>query len=301
MAGLVAGVSYLMRPSFMLFPFFITVYTLLFQRSELRYSLVHAGVVALMLLPFSYWNYVNHGVFKPTPLEGGGGVAHIGYWRFKLPRNYVERFYWSNTTEYDCTEPFRLSDEERHKGQIAFEKEWTEILARLDTCHSAEDKIQLKYMAAATPGKFKLYNSQFTRGREHLLWEKTLMHAREDPWFYFKTRIYTLCRSYYTGISYNNWVVSTSMVSRIKTVYPFMVTFFCIFIGLCISTIYVFRVKSEGLLILWSIAAYQGVVHMFFTIQARYIVPVHFTVLILLSLTLGSWIATRRQKNLARI
>jgi 4-amino-4-deoxy-L-arabinose transferase-like glycosyltransferase len=286
LAGVVAGMICMMRPSFLLFPFLITGY-FLFKRLGWRYTVLHVVLFTTTLLPFSLWNYFNHGVFKPTPLEGGAGVAHMGYWSFRLPRNYTEHYYWHNTTEHDLMDPFAFSAEERESNRLIFEQEWKEILIKLDARNSPEDRVEIERMTRYNPYAFKLYNSDYTKDREKLLWMKTLEHIWDNPWFYFKTRVYSFCRFYFTGVSYNKWNSAASILGKIKTLYPFLITFTCIFIGFVVGIISAVRSRTPGTFILCAMALYQGVIHVPFAIQARYTVPVHFTILILLALAVS--------------
>jgi len=82
-----AGAAFQMRSSILLLPALWIVARWVFQRdkAKLGANLVFLCAFGLTLLPYSLWNYAHHGVFKPTPLEGGGGVAHMGWWSGKIP------------------------------------------------------------------------------------------------------------------------------------------------------------------------------------------------------------------------
>jgi 4-amino-4-deoxy-L-arabinose transferase-like glycosyltransferase len=284
--GIVAGINFLMRPSFILFPFIITIAYLFFDRKRTKPLLVHLAVFIVCLMPFSYWNSLHHGKFRPTPVEGGAGVAHIGFWSFKLPRGYQEHYYWGNRIGDDWMDPFSYSAEETAKSKREFEREWEGILAELAPKRSLTDVKTEQWMKDHNPGIFVLHNSEYTRQREKLLWTKTIEHIKEDPWFYLKTRCYSFCRFYFTGIGKAELASAMTWSGKIKTVFPFLITFTCVFLGVVVSLIYLMMKNllfREGILVLVVLVVYQGLVHVPFAIQARYTVPVHHQVLTLVS------------------
>jgi hypothetical protein len=288
--GLIAGLLFSMRPAFLLFPVLLTSYILFFNRKSAKFALIQLSVFGLTLLPFAAWNYTHHGVFKPTPLEGGAGVANIGYWSFKLPVGYTERFYWNSTVTPDWTNPVHMPEAEREANRIRFEAEWLQLLASQRNLLSQEDSQNIKLMKSdKNPGIFILYNSQYTLAREKNLWNGLMQHIREEPLFYLKTRVYSFFRVYFTGINTRDLAENPSVSGKLKTLYPFAVTFTCILLGLMLSLIYFVlkRKKMEnGLKLLLLISLYQGLVHIPFAIQARYTVPVHFCILIMVSIIL---------------
>lgn len=287
--GILAGLNFIMRPAFLLFPFVITLWYLLFKRDQLKYISVHLIVFCITLLPFTYWNFKNHNSIQPTPIEGGAGVAHIGYWSFRLPKGYQENYYWGNVVPDDLTNPFTFSDEEFQKNKIEFENEWKEILDNIKPLNKKNDLKNLESMSEQKLGIFKLYNSEYTLARESLLKKKIKEHILEKPAFYIETRIYSFFRLYFTGINKNELERSATISSTLKSLFPFAVTFISICIGYFISVILLLKNKYErsyetGIIII--LCFYQGAVHAFFTIQGRYLVPVHLLILILVALAI---------------
>jgi hypothetical protein len=285
--GIVAGLNFLMRPSFLLFPFFIAALLFFFNRSYFKFFVVHISVLLLMLIPFSIWNYQNHGVIKPTPIEGGAGVAHMGYWSFKLPCGYLENFYWWNKVGCDLTNPLYLTAEEYHKNKLEYEREWKETIKNLDKLQTEKDISNFEYMKNNNPGIFYLRNSQYTLERDKMLWKNLIEKIKEDPFFYIKSRIYSFFRFYFTGIDYAEYN-NASTLGKLKLIFPFIVTLTCILFGLFFSIFYLIynKIFSKEIIFLLSISLYQGLIHIPFAIQARYTVPVHLFILILLSTTL---------------
>ncbi len=284
--GLIAAMLFQFRPAFLLFPLLITFYSLLFRKPLLKYFALHFTVFFVSLLPFSYWNYTNHGVFKPTPIEGGAGVAHIGYWTFKLPAGYHESYYWGNIIVHDLTNPMQHhSTDSTHVA--AFEHEWYSIHSELQLLLSKKDHTNLATMhSEKNPGIFPLYNSSFTNKREELLWKEVKHHAKEEPWFYLSTRVFSFFRFYFTGINSEELSQQTSHAGQLKVVYPFLITFTCILGGMMLSAFFIIRKKfkvQDGVLWMFMLALYQGAIHIPFVIQARYTIPVHLCILILVA------------------
>ena len=96
--GLLAAAIVQVRPVFLFFPLAQVAFDWLWTQREFRLPAA-AGFLTLFgltLLPYGFWNLQHHGVFKVTPLEGGGGVMQIGFWALRMP-NYREQHYWTNT------------------------------------------------------------------------------------------------------------------------------------------------------------------------------------------------------------
>ncbi len=272
-----------LRPAFLLFPFFFFVYKLIFRRDNLKFHALSCGLYLILLLPFGFWNYSNHGVFKITPLEGGGGVIHIGYWCPKLPEGYKENFYWGNVCVADYTQPSFTPDEERQKNAALFENEWLEINKKLEPFFSDEDKEKIALMRENNPGQFVLYSGAYTNEREKLLMEKTVEHVKEDFWFYTKTRIYTFCRLWFTGINKEEWNGANGISAKAKVIYPFLSSFVFTFLGLLLSAVSLVLgiIKWKDFHFLFLLTIYYGLIHTPFAFQARFTVPVHLLILMM--------------------
>lgn len=287
--GIVAGADYLVRPSFLLFPLLL-IYTLWIIRKKeyLRYYFVHLITLFLCTVPFSIWNLKNHGVYKPTPLESGAGLMHMSYWSFKLPFGYKETFNWDNVIVKDATSPFGNAVRNKKYIQI-YENQWKELITACDSLQSNKDRENLDVMKNSRKPLFITYNSKYTLKKEKMLREYTLQEIKKNPFFYLETRIYTFMRFYFTGFNENAFNNSKSFLGKVNAVYPFIVTFSTIFLGLFLSLIYLLRYrffKNTYLIILTSFCLYVGLAHLFFTIASRYTVPAHFFILILFSIYL---------------
>lgn len=272
-----------LRPVFLLFPLFFFIYKLIFKRDNLKFHALSFVLYLLLLLPFGFWNYSNHGVFKVTPLEGGGGIMHLGYWCPKLPEGYKENFYWGNVCVADYTQPNFISDEERQKNVALFENEWQEINKKLEPFFGEEDKKRIALMRENNPGQFVLYSGAYTNEREKLLTEKTIEHAKEEPWFYAKTRLYTICRLWFTGINKDEWNSANSFSAKAKVIYPFLSSFVFTFLGLIFTAVSLLLgiIKWKDFHFLFLLTIYYGFIHTPFAFQARFTVPVHLLILLM--------------------
>jgi hypothetical protein len=283
--ALVCYVIFIIRPAFLLFPLVIAAYL---YRSRLNYALLFLFTYSLLLLPFGYWNYKNHGEFKLTTIEGGAGVAHLGFWAYKLPTNYIDSFYWGNKVISDLTNPFSFSQPEFAINAKSYNSECTLLWNRLSVYLTKEDSIYLMKMKNNPYGIFLLYNSQYTLARESALKNVTIEHIKNEPLYYLKTRFYSLFRNYVTGINEENFHKATSLREKLKCVYPFLVTFVFIFVGLIFVTYTALnqRFKNQTFILLLLMAWYYGLVHIPFSIQARYTIPIHLIILSLLPFSL---------------
>jgi|TARA_Y100000310_G_scaffold345350_1_gene464017 hypothetical protein len=290
--GLLGFVNFQLRPAFLLFPFFFLFVIVIFkpERKKVFYLLIQILVFSISLVPFGFWNYTHHGVFKVIPLEGGAGVSHISYWSFKLPSNYTNNTDWHNNVGNDVF--MNLVAERSEKNVIKYENELAEIISGASIHMTNQDSARLNVMKENNPGTFILYNSAFTKMREKLFWKFTFSHILEDPSFYIKTRILSFCRFWFTGVNMSKLMDCRSIKCYAKVFPPFTITFTFIFCGLLfvsyhlISKQFAFSKYTD----LYILIIYFGLCHIPFAVQARYTVPVHLLVLTLLSCTIMEFV-----------
>lgn len=298
--SLICYLLFLTRPAFMLFPILLFFYFILTKQKDFAYSLLFICTFFVLLVPFGIWNKYNHNQFKITPIEGGAGVAHLGFWQLKLPDGYVEPFYWGNSTSYDLTKPKFYTDEQYKDNVKLYEKEMSEASKDLSNYNSSKDSINLALMNKTNPGIFLLHNSEYTIAREKLLLNLTLCHIKEEPIYYLKSRVFHIIRYYITGINYIDLKNANSILGKAKIIYPFIITTIFIFLGLLISTLTIlFKGRGEILkyMPLIAICWYAGIVHIPFSIQSRYTVPVHMIILILTSISIINVIKLKYEKQ----
>lgn len=294
LTGITFSILVLTKPAFLFLPFLLTFLTLAL-RSNLKNYIFILIFFLLGLVPFSAWNHANHGVFKPTSIEGMATIAHMGYWNFKLPVGYKSEFddYQSSIVS-DLTNPFMFSDEDYLSNVISFENEWSQINEELDTLLSPAYRIDLAHMRE-DPTIFISYPSDYIIKREELLNAVILENIKKDPLYYLSTRTYNFFRVFFTGINISNFIDSKSFFEKLKMVLAFAISFSVIFCGFLYSTFYIIKnwtTLSSEMLILYSYIFYTAAVHVPFTVQARYTVPIHLCLLILLSI-----ITTQKNKS----
>ena len=293
--GLAFGVLYYVRPAFLLLPFFtcaIAFYS--YKRMILkRHILTTLLTFIISALPFVVWNYLNHGVMKITPIEGGAGVAHMGYWSFKLPANYIENFYWGIAVFPDITNPIRYTPDEYEINKLSYESEWKLILQSLDHLQTLEDRKYIEIMKVENeikPGRFLLYNSAYTQQRESELWKGLIRDVSNDPYFYFKSRIYTFFRLFFIGLNPDSLDKAYTLEAKMKVLYPFLITLTTIFFSFLFCTYYLikFRKKVEtDIFFIYYLIVFQAAIHVPFAIQSRFMVPVHLLIFIMISILLS--------------
>ena len=276
----------LTKPAFLLLPFLL-IFLAIILKSNLKNYIFIIIFFLLGLMPFSAWNYANHGVFKPTTIEGMATIAHMGYWNFKLPAGYKSQFddYQSSIVS-DFSNPFIFSDEEYLSNVISFENEWNQINEELDILLSPSYRIDLAYMRE-DPTIFITYPSNYIIKREELLNAVIIENIKKDPLYYLSTRTYNFFRVFFTGINVSNFTDANSFFEKLKMILAFAISFSIIFCGFLYSTFFILKnlkTVSSEILILYSYIFYTAAVHVPFSVQARYTVPIHLCLLVLLSI-----------------
>ena len=238
-------------------------------------------------MPFAVWNQANHGVFKPTTIEGMATIAHMGYWNFKLPVGYGSEFddYHSYVVS-DFTNPFTYTDEVMQNNISIYESEWRDITSQLEPLLTESFRRDLEYMKADA-SVFVTYPSEYALKREELLTQAIIQSVKDDPLYYLKTRAYNFFRVFFTGINKSNFSNDSSYFSKIQMILAFVISFIIIFCGFIYASIFMFKnwkTISYELAIIYFFIVYTAGVHTPFTVQARYSVPIHLCLLILLSI-----------------
>jgi hypothetical protein len=94
--------TFQVRPVILFIPFIRFAYLIYkYKALNIEKNIVFIVLFIASMLPYGYWNYKTHGVFKVTPLEGGAGVIYLGYWSPKMV-DYKEKNYWYNTSPKDA-------------------------------------------------------------------------------------------------------------------------------------------------------------------------------------------------------
>jgi hypothetical protein len=297
--GITIAAGCYFRPAVLLLAPAVALGAWVIERRSPWPGLVHLAVFGVLLVPFGLWNLKNHGVFKVTPVEGGGGASHLGYWSFRLPPGYADRFYWGNPFIEDLFNPFKVSADEGKSAIAAYEEEWTGLAKRLEPAETeADHQLQAVMKGPANPGIIPIRASKYAQQREKLMWEKVREHAASEPWFYLRTRAYTLVRNYFTGINAAEWRAAPTLLSKLKLLGPPAVQLTFIFCGLVISLALLVVLRApKGFTFLVLLALYFGVVHIPFLVGARYTVPAHLCILMSLAGLSSRWWTERRSRH----
>lgn len=300
--GLIGGILFQMRPAFLLFPFLLIGYSLIFNFKKFNFFIIQAFVFSLTLLPYGFWNLNNHGVFKVTPLEGAAEISYLSYWYYKLPIDYanygndlrIDEILFELKMVGDFTNPFDYTNEEREKNKQIYENECLGIIEELKPILNEEDLKKIETMRVGENrrkgGGYIQYPSKYFLAKQKILWALLIDKIKENPVYYFSTRIYGIGRIYFSGINITMYNYNTSLSSKLKLIVPFLITFSCIFLGL-IGSIFYFLVKrrklSDSFILLLFFSLYQGSVHVLFLTHSRYTINIHFFVLIMISLIIS--------------
>ena len=288
-SSLILAALYYIRPGFLLFPFILLGLSF-FKNLKLdpKQLLMQIVLFICMLLPYAQWNNANHGVFKLTPIGVSGMAALNGYWYFKLPNGYVNRYMWNEVVVPDVTSPFNYSQKERELNKLEYEKRWDDFLKNNDVAEGCLDQDNLVIYKSA--GTCNPNFSKFILKRENFVTNELFSLIMKEKILYAQERLYSFMRLFFTGINIYEINPEESFLKKLMRVYPFLVTFFCIFLGFFISTLFLRKSKPEEIryfVPMMMIILYVAASHTIFPIQARYLVPMHMLVLIMLSINLS--------------
>lgn len=291
--GVIAAAMFYIRPTFLLFPLLLS-FTLWYLRIKKRSSAITPGYSSLFLLlavqfiliaPFGLWNYTTHGRFMLTPLEGGAGIMHLGYWQYKLP-GYEDPHYWTNYMGDDIVK-FIDGPEEFARNLDAYNDEWNSIDSIAAQYYTPEDAIRDSLMSSRNLTIYRKYSAGYTLARENALRHYYLKNVADNPWYYLKTRLLHLPRLWMTGLNESSLKSAGNYKEFVKAIYPTLITMLTFLFLFPASILLYFKRKpgvSEQLaLIVMVIAFYITMIHLPFATQSRYTIPVHLPVLIFIA------------------
>jgi hypothetical protein len=272
--GALAGFLFHCRPIFLLLPMARIIVELVTHRRQGHWRTMglYAATFALTLVPFGLWNKQHHGVFKVTPLEGGGGVFHMGYWAGRIP-DYHQHRYWGNFT---ADEPVRFVPADSVPANIAaYEREWDGIDSALAPLLTTGDSVMLShYKEYATE---KSFNARYTQRREALLKEKVWDHVRRTPGYYIAYKLYTAVRLWVIGVD-RGMFLEADLIGRIKLAAPMVVTLGQFLLALLVVPLALWRglLRLRDIHPMLLVVLYGWAISVPFTIQSRYTVPLRF-------------------------
>lgn len=287
--GLLLGFAFQCRPAFLLIPFVLVGTAWLVDRKPglVRSQLLMLLVFCITVVPFGIWTKVNHGIFKVTPLEGAGSYMHLGYWSGKTP-GYTDTYYLRN---FNGDELLRFTPRDSVASNIrAYGKEWEGIKAQLDPLLTAQDSAMMALPTYKTHQQ-RTYNTKYTLLREQLLTRLALKHYWDDPWYTLKFKAYSAVRLWVVGIQVEEFR-DASLGGKLGMLYATSSTglellLFIVLVPLAYARkVLSFRTTWPFLLFL----AYCTIIHLPFTIQSRYTVPVRMLMIILMVMAvMGLW------------
>lgn len=280
--GFLSGIIFLVRPVFLFFPIIIVLNDIITKRNNFsfKYGISMLLIYFLTILPYGLWNYKNHHVVSLTPIEGAGGVFQLGYWSFKMP-GYKEERYWRN---FMSDEIISFTDyRDTSKNILAFNKEWNYIDSACAQYLTTSDSITYENMNLYS-SFFKTYNTKYTLEREKLLRELTIDNMKNDLFFTFKVKLFTLVRSWVTGIQKSD-LESKNYFIRIRAIYFSGVSGLVFFASIILIPFAFIKRKlawnNSGTILILLI--YYGLIHLPFAIQARYTIPLRLVLLFILA------------------
>lgn len=291
--GLLLVAAFQCRSPLLLFPLAWTAMRLFFHDHPFRVrpAMLILTVFALGLVPYATWNLIRHGTFKPTPLEGGGGVLHMGWWSGKIP-GHQERWYWGNTASEELVE---FIPSERVPEQVAaFNAEWSAIDSALAPLLTRTDSIML--VSFASRGDlFRTYNARYTLAREELLKRATFAHMKEEKGYTAAHSLYGAVRFWVTGLNPRKFH-EAGLAGKVALLYPLLLTLIIFLTAVIIVPMAFIRTphlaKRTGDLWIWIV--YFGAIHAPFAIQARYTIPVRMLLFALIALCIEHMVISRK-------
>lgn len=294
--GLLLGAAFQCRSPLLYLPF---VWAAVVWWADRRRAVVMP--LALFLLtfigttvPYGLWNLRHHGVYSVTPIEGGAGVLHFGWWTGRIP-GHTENWYWGNFASVEMVD---FVPQEQVPVEVeAFNTEWRAIDSAVAPLMNTTDTLMLS-ARAQNPNLFKTFNSRYTLERERLLKEATLHNVKEKPGYTFLHSAYTAVRMWVTGVQMDKFR-SGSMAGKVAQLYPFVLTLVIFLLGLVLVPQALLREK--GLWKKWLtpllLCAYFGLIHIPAHIQSRYTIPVRMLLMALIAIALVKWWGSRRKNG----
>jgi len=282
--GLLFGFLVQCKPVYLLFPLAFAALAWLIQRRSMdfRGHGIAFLVFAITLLPYGFWNLKHHGVFRVTPIEGGPGYMQLGYWAGKTP-GYVDTFHLHNKMGDELIR--FVPDEEIPQHIEAYSEEWRTILAAIEPLKTRNDSIMLASRHLLPYPAENTWSTEYTLTRERLLKSATFSNMTKDPWYTLKYKAYTAVRLWVIGIQRGDFR-KAGFPQKVRQVYATASTglIFLLFIAIVPLAYLKRRLSWRDTWPMLLYLAYTGIMHIPFTIQARYTTPVRLIMLAVLAM-----------------
>ena len=165
----------------------------------------------------------------------------------------------------------------------AFNQEWDFIDSSCAKYLTPYDSLTISVMNKF-PYFFKTYNTEYTLYREKLIQKVTFDDIKKDFYFTVKVKLFTIMRSWVTGIQRND-LQDKRFIIWAGALY-FSIVSCIIFFASIILVPYAFYKRK----LLWEnsmtaivLIVYYGIIHLPFAIQARYTIPLRLVLLLILA------------------
>lgn len=285
--GLLYGFIFQCRPVYLLLPPCIALVGWWAKRSAFDRSgqLIALSLFAITLLPYGLWNKHNHDVFQLTPLEGGGGVVHMGIWSGLIP-GYQEHRYWTNFAGDEILS-FTPADSIQ-KNIAAYEADWDEVMRGSTPFAAAQDSMMLRSYAKGE-AHVATYNTRYTLERERLLKEHAVALALDRPGYALAYKTWSALRLWVIGVQRGKFM-EASAVGKLTQLYPTLVTLGILLLAITFVPL-AYRRKQlslQGTYPLLLHLLYFGIIHVPFVIQVRYTTPVRPAMVALVALAMAA-------------
>ena len=269
--GLLSGVIFLVGPVFLFFPLILFAISIVTKRNKLSFGLALSMVIIYLLtiLPYAIWNLKNHDVISLTPIESAGGDKISLFSSLNQAQdNIIDHSKESDYIDSACAQ--YLSD---------------------------DDKINLAEMNTYN-GFQKTYNAKYTLAKEKLLKQQTLNQLREEPANTLKSKASTMLRLWL-----NEMQLTDLKSSELNKIFPAnyfrIITIIFFLASLILIPLAFYRKKlswvhSQTVIIL---IIYFGVLHLFFSLQAKYTIPLRLIILLLLAQTIVGLFTQHKKMN----
>ncbi len=269
--GLLSGVIFLVGPVFLFFPLILFAISIATKRNKLSFGLALSMVIIYLLtiLPYAIWNLKNHDVISLTPIESAGGDKISLFSSLNQAQdNLIDHSKESDYIDSACAQ--YLSD---------------------------DDKINLAEMNTYN-GFQKTYNAKYTLAKEKLLKQQTLNQLREEPANTLKSKASTMLRLWL-----NEMQLTDLKSSELNKIFPAnyfrIITIIFFLASLILIPLAFYRKKlswvhSQTVIIL---IIYFGVLHLFFSLQAKYTIPLRLIILLLLAQTIVGLFTQHKKMN----
>lgn len=279
---LLYGFCFQVRPVIIFLPLLRVLYFLFYSKKLSLYkNFTFLVLFIITLLPYGYWNLLNHQKFQITPLEGGAGAMYLGYWSPKMI-GYVEDRYWRNVMHEDKFINF-VDRKDIPENIALFNNEWDSVERICNKYLTAKDSANIQLMKLH-PDLFITYNTKYTIEREKIVKALAINHYMSDWKYTVKLKAYTFFRLWFTGIS-----MKPTFKTNLSDSLPIISAFISGFLSLVLFIFYflfcVFKKREviKALLLPLLVCLYFDIIHVPFGIQSRYTIPVRLLYLFCLS------------------